>query len=80
VTEQVSKLSKGWKVWKNPAHAKEGPTYLGEVFAPEGRYCLTGADLRELGFGPGEYSILAPEQFTHSDLFARWQSVTLPPW
>jgi hypothetical protein len=80
VTEPVSKLSKGWKVWKNPTRPEEGPEYLGEVFAPEDRFCLAGADLRELGFGPGEYTVLAPEQFPHNDMFGRWQSVTLPPW
>ena len=80
MTEQLRTLSEGWKVWRNPTQPEEGPIYLGEVFPPDGRWCLTGADLRELGFGPGEYTVLAPEQSPHNDLFARWQSITMPPW
>jgi hypothetical protein len=78
MTEELSKLRKGWKVWKNPKGPGEPVEYLGEFYPPESRFCLTGGHLRELGFGPGEYTVLAPEGFSRSDLFVRWQKVCIP--
>jgi hypothetical protein len=78
VTEELSKLRKGWKVWKNPKGPGEPVEYLGELYPPESQFYFRGSDLRALGLGPGEYTVLAPEGFGHSDLFARWQKVSIP--
>jgi hypothetical protein len=78
MTEELSKLRKGWKVWKNPKAPEEPVVYLGELYPPESQFCLTGCHLKELGFGPGEYTVLAPEGFKCSGLFARWQRVSIP--
>jgi len=76
--EELRDLRKGWKIWKNPASVQDGPVYLGEFYPPEGRFYFTGRDLRELGLGPGNYTVLAPEAFHNSDLFSRWQKVSIP--
>ena len=77
MAEQLSKVRKGWKIWKNPVDRKASVAYLGEVFAPEETLCITAKDLRELGFGPGEYTVLAPKEFSHQDVFCRWQRVSI---
>jgi hypothetical protein len=77
MSEELRKLRKGWKMWKNPNATGESVVYLGEFYPPEGRFCFTGRDLRELGFGPGEYTVLAPDGFLRSDLFGRWQRVSI---
>ena len=76
--EQLSKVSRGWKVWKNPSTPDGKVEYLNEVYPPEGQFCLTGRDLTHLGFTPGEYTVLAPEGAPRSDMFGRWQRVFIP--
>lgn len=76
-TEKLRTEQKGFKVWKNPEGRSEPPLYLGEVYPREGFPCLTSADLEALGFGPGRYTLLAPENAIHSGLLSKWQSVEI---
>jgi hypothetical protein len=52
------------------------PRLLASVSPNYDAECV-GEDLRELGIGPGEYTVLAPEGFAHSDLLGRWQKVSI---
>ena len=78
MAEELSEVRKGWKIWKNPSSAQDGSVYLGEFYPPERRFFFIERDLRELGLGPGDYTVLAPEGFPHSDMFSRWQKVSIP--
>lgn len=81
MTEMAEKLrteQKGFKVWRNPPSAKEPIAYLGEFYPPKGRGFLTGSDLRQLGLGPGRYTVLAPPNAPRSGLFSKWQAVVIP--
>ena len=72
----------GWgsgrfKIWRNPSGDGEYPVFLGEFRPPKNAFCFTSDELRELGLGPGHYTILAPEDFVYRNLFKRWQSAVL---
>jgi hypothetical protein len=68
----------GFKVWRNPEGGKEPIVYLGEFYPPKGQAFLTGRDIRQLGLGPGRYTVLAPPNAPHSGLFSKWQAVVIP--
>jgi hypothetical protein len=78
MTEELSKPSKPFKIWKNPTHKGEPIIYLGEFYPPSGNVLMLAEDLEALGFGPGHYTVRAPEDAPHSDLFAPFRGVRLP--
>jgi hypothetical protein len=78
MAEKLKTEQKGFKVWKNPGSPNEPIRFIGEVYPPNDQAFLTGSDLRELGLGPGRYSVLAPLGALHSNLFQKWQTVVIP--
>ncbi|PWT79042.1 MAG: hypothetical protein C5B58_14385 [Acidobacteria bacterium] len=62
-----------YKIWRNPASRQDSIAYLGEYYPPAGRIFLVALDLLELGFGPGEYTLRAPEQRKFPTLVPKWQ-------
>jgi hypothetical protein len=78
MAEELRQGSTGYKIWRNPTVPGESPVYLGEFYPPEGQFFFTGGDLRDLGLGPGTYSVLAPDGSPHSDFLKRWQRVVVP--
>lgn len=73
----VGETQGAYKIWKNPSKSDEPVSFLGDYRPPEGQFYFTVKDLRELGFGPGKYTILAPEGSRH-ELFSKWQDVAVP--
>jgi hypothetical protein len=78
MTEKLRTEQKGFKVWKNPQKARDPIVYLGEFYPPKGQAFLTGSDLRQLGLGPGRYTVLAPLNAPHSGLLSKWHAVVIP--
>jgi hypothetical protein len=78
MAEKLKTEQKGFNVWKNPGSSNEPIRFMGEVYPPNDQGFLTGSDLRELGLGPGRYSVLAPPEAPHSNFFQKWQSVVIP--
>ncbi|MGH9438242.1 MAG: hypothetical protein ACRD22_10185 [Terriglobia bacterium] len=78
MAEEVAEAVEGYKVWKNPANRGEPVEYFGEVRPPAGRFYFTARDLKELGLGPGRYTIRAPEGALRPPLFSKWQNVLVP--
>jgi hypothetical protein len=77
MTEELRKALGDFKIWKNPSKRGEPVAYLGPYRPPNGRFCFSPKDLEELGFGPGEYTVLAPEGSLRPGLFSKWQKVTV---
>jgi len=77
MTEGVSETANLYKIWKNPSRSSEPVLFLGEYRPPNGRYFFTAKDLQELGFGPGNYTVLAPSSSQRPKLFSKWQKVTV---
>ena len=77
MSEGISEAQSGYKIWKNPAGSGEPVSFLGEYLPPNGRYFFTAKDLRELGFGPGDYTVLATSSSQRPKLFSKWQKVTV---
>ena len=78
MTEELRKALGDYKIWKNPSQPGEAIAYLGYYRPPNGQFFFTPKDLQELGFGPGDYTVLAPEQSSRPKLFSKWQRVTVP--
>lgn len=78
MAEVVGERSKSYKIWKNPSRKGEPVAYLGEFYPPAGCFYFSPKDLCELGFAPGEYTILAPEERPFAQLISKWQTVTVP--
>lgn len=78
MTEELNKASKPYKIWKNPAQKGEPVVYMGEFYPPSGNIFFLVEDLRALGFGPGHYTVRAPDDARHSDFFAPFRSVWIP--
>jgi hypothetical protein len=78
MTEEVAETVEGYKIWKNPANREQSVEYLGEACPPNGQFYFTARDLKELGFGPGHYTIRAPEGEKRHPLFSKWQNVSVP--
>jgi hypothetical protein len=66
------------KIWRNPAAHGQPVAYLGEYYPPTGRLIFVAQDLRDLGFGPGEYTILAPSGRRYPKLLPKWQKLSVP--
>jgi hypothetical protein len=78
MAEELRESKCEYKIWKNPSKDCESLSFLGSYAPPEGQFHFTSRDLRDLGFGPGDYTVLAPEGCQHPELFSRWQKVTIP--
>jgi hypothetical protein len=77
MTEELREALGGYKIWKNPSKRGESVAYLGQYRPPNGQLFFFPKDLRELGFGPGDYTVLAPEESRFPKLFSKWQKVTV---
>jgi hypothetical protein len=77
MTEELRVALGDFKIWKNPSKSGEAVAYLGPYRPPKGRFFFTPEDLQELGFCPGDYTVLAPEGFRRPKLFSKWQKVTV---
>jgi hypothetical protein len=75
--EGSAEANNTYKIWKNPSRSGEPDSFLGDYRPPDGQFYFTAKDLRALGFGPGEYTVLTPEGSRH-ELFSKWQTVTIP--
>jgi hypothetical protein len=78
MTEELRETLGDYKIWKNPCKRGEAVAYLGPYRPPNGQFFFTSKDLWELGFGPGDYTVLAPEESRRPKLFSKWQKVTVP--
>jgi hypothetical protein len=78
MTEELKEALGNYKIWKNPSKNGESPAYLGQYRPPNGQFFFFPTDLQELGFGPGDYTVLAPDESTFPKLFSKWQKVTIP--
>ncbi|MGI0135374.1 MAG: hypothetical protein ACREBW_10515 [Candidatus Micrarchaeaceae archaeon] len=78
MTEELKESLGAYKIWKNPSKHDESIVYLGEFRPPNGQFHFGPKDLRNLGFGSGNYTVLAPEGDGYPKLFSRWQKVTVP--
>jgi hypothetical protein len=77
MTEELREALGDYKIWKNPSVRGESVAYLGQYRPPNGQFFFTPKDLRELGFGPGDYTVLSPEESCRPKLFSKWQKVTI---
>lgn len=78
MNEELGPKKLGYKVWRNPGKVGELVKYMGEFYPPEGHDRILGCDLRQLGFGPGEYTVLAPPDRPFAGLFSKWRKVVIP--
>jgi|HubBroStandDraft_6_1064221.scaffolds.fasta_scaffold01228_9 hypothetical protein len=77
MTKGLGETQAAYKIWKNSSSSEESVSFLGDYHPPKGQFFFTAKDLRALGFGPGEYTVLAPEGSRH-EIFSKWQTVTVP--
>jgi hypothetical protein len=77
MAEEVKEAPGDYKIWKNPSGRGESVTYLGQYRPPRGQFVFTPKDLQELGFGPGEYTVLAPRESYRPKFFSKWQKVSV---
>jgi hypothetical protein len=77
MTEELKDALGNFKIWKTPSRNGDSPVYLGQYRPPNGQFFFFPTDLRELGFGPGDYTVLLPEESRHAGLFSKWQTVTV---
>jgi len=78
MAEELREVLGDYKIWKNPSKSGEAVAYLGPYRPPIGQFFFTPKDLQDLGFGPGDYTVLAPEETRRQGLFSKWQKVTVP--
>jgi hypothetical protein len=76
--EELSEALGDFKIWKNPSERGQPVAYLGAYRPPNGQFFFSSEDLQELGFGPGDYTVLAPDGSSRPKLFSKWQAVTVP--
>jgi hypothetical protein len=74
-TEEVRERSAPYKIWKNPNCPGDPIRYLGDFYLPDGRPIFSAQDLVELGFGPGEYTVRAPDNRPFARLLPKWHTV-----
>jgi hypothetical protein len=68
---------KGFQVWRNPQGAGDLVRYLGEFHPPAGCDALSSNDLRDLGLGPGSYTVVAPSEVPSSLQFRHWKTIVV---
>lgn len=78
MSDEPGPKRQGYKVWRNPTQPGEPVKYMGEFFPPAGQCHILGCDLKQLGFGPGEYTVLAPPGRPYAGLFSKWRKVVIP--
>jgi len=78
MTEELSSGKQAYKIWRNPTHPGEPVKYMGEFYPPSGRDRFMACDLKELGFEPGHYTVLAPPDRPYPNLFSKWWKVRVP--
>jgi hypothetical protein len=69
--------SDGFKIWRNPASADEGPKYMGEFHPPKGQVCFFACDLLQLGFPAGVYTIRTPAIIGRTHAVPPWQRIVV---
>jgi len=74
-TGKDRKRSAPYKIWKNPCCSDDPIQYLGEFYPPGDRPFFLAKDLVELGFGPGKYTVRAPDDRRFARLIPKWHSV-----
>lgn len=74
MSEAESNRGEPFKIWRNPDSADAPITYMGEFYPPDGCPVFFPSDLTELGFPPGEYTVLVPTS-RRRQLFSKWQKV-----
>ena len=77
MAEDLKTEQKGYKIWKHPLGGDRYIAYMGEFYPPAPQFFFFPGDLKALGFGPGRYSVLAPESGLYRTLLKRWQSVVV---
>ena len=77
MTEKLKTEQAAYKIWKHPIGNETSIAYLGEFYPPTNQIAFLPNDLRELGFGPGRYSILAPLKGPFKRLLSRWQMLVI---
>lgn len=66
-----------YKVWRNPRHRHEPPHYMGEVSPADGAISLSAADLVELGFPSGTYTVRVPDAIAKAQSKSRWARIEI---
>jgi hypothetical protein len=77
MTEELREALGGFKIWRCPSSGEEPVAYMGQFRPPHGQFFITAKDLRDLGFAPGEYTVLVPEEF-RLKFSSKWQKITVP--
>ena len=67
----------GFKIWRNPDRAEEGPLYMGEFYPPDGHLCFYSSDLLALGFAAGSYTVRVPESLRELHVVPPWQRIEI---
>lgn len=73
--EKLRTKRNGFPVWRNPQRLTESVHYLGEFLPPAGCDVLTSNDFRDLGFGPGSYTVGASPDEPCSGRLEKWITV-----
>ena len=69
--------AEGYKIWKNPQGQEDGPDYMGEFYPPNGQVFFYIADLKALGFPPGEYTVRVPDSIRKVYMVPEWQKIAV---
>jgi hypothetical protein len=64
-----------YKIWRNPTRPGESPVFMGDFYPPKGQVCLFNPDLKELGFPPGDYTVLIPKSVRKVYALPEWQKI-----
>jgi len=51
---------------------------MGSYYPPRGHLCFYQADLQDLGFPPGSYTIRVPDSVCQRYALPQWQAIELP--
>jgi hypothetical protein len=68
-------LKEPYKIWKNPQTAEEPPRFMGGFNPPADQATFIHADLKALGFPPGEYIVRIPGEVRERYVLPKWQTV-----
>jgi hypothetical protein len=68
-------LREAYKIWKNPQTSDEPPRFMGEFYPPTDLAMFIHADLKALGFPPGDYTVRIPDEVRERYALQKWQTV-----
>jgi hypothetical protein len=68
-------LSDVYKIWKNPQTPEEPPRFMGGFYPPADQFMFIHADLKALGFPPGDYTVRIPNDVRECYALSKWQTV-----